>query len=393
MTKFKVLTFLGIITAIFMLTLNFTPKLHANEDISGSTWQFNDTIEFSGISGLGSAYQFTIDSTGYLEYEGVKTYFTQYVFVDGQSGASASVRYDSQTGSTTRIFWAYNGWQTGFGPGTKIHFDTATSVPDMAMIWLRYNATEIIVTIGDWTFNQQLNFTNDTTYLFTDLDFVCNGVLYDTIKVEDNKMFYINGNNELLAYSSGLWVNSQYRLIYINDANNNTEFINFMMEYAIVGNYLPVRVSGWFTFNDIPVSSAPIGTQLSVNISFACNNGVYSRLTIGTTNEGNTEIYFDNTKVYDTTNGWIDPVYQRIIISSAYISTDDYDLMLAVGVFAYEYTPTDDSFADIVFSIADVPFKTLSNLLSFSLFGVTFFAAVCSFFLVLLLAWLIKKVI
>ena len=370
---------------IYDNTKNNESTMGDSPNLSNTDWLFNDTITFSS-----SKLTINFSMTGHLIYGTEQIEVTNLLISTTQTYGLFNYNLSSPSSSSNLIYWAFKDqWGTKFGPGTILHITEGTYESNFYS-FLTTNATQISNVSGTWTFYQDLALLDTDTYEFTSLTFTALKRTYSSIKVTNGRMYY----GDTLVYDSGIWKNESLRLINFEVASTSQALLQFLTAHADKGDHLPIRVTGWFTFftENFNLTDLMIPNNYRFNLNFTTNSGFYDYFDIIIDSSSKVQIYFATTLVFDGTK-WIEPQNQYILITGTYLTPPDYAFIQRFGTFGYVQPPKDESFSDIVYSIADTPFKVLSNLLSVELFGVTFFTAVCGLLLVLVCVYVIKHLL
>ena len=208
----------------------------------------------------------------------------------------------------------------------------------------------------------------------------------------------------LLYSSNSYWVRSEYRYLIVNSITNTpSDFINFfLLNYTtFTSSTLIFSINGWYAFLPHPVLP---DTPLEINITFSSNNKIYNKILV---NSSRIEYIFynyaTNNVVYSdiaylqlagssSTIDWSNDNFRYLFISPAKINSITRTFMLSNGTFDYS-PPQTSSIKDLIFAFIDVPIRTLSSLLSFEVLGTAAFSIFCSFILVAIAIFVLKKVV
>lgn len=208
----------------------------------------------------------------------------------------------------------------------------------------------------------------------------------------------------LLYSSNSYWVRSEYRYLIVNSITNTpADFINFfLLNYTtFTSSTLIFSINGWYAFLPHPVLP---DTSLEINITFSSNNKIYNKILVNssrieyifynyaTNNVAYSDIVYLQLAGSSSTIDWSNDNFRYLFISPAKINSITRSFMLSNGTFDYS-PPQTSSIKDLIFAFIDVPIRTLSSLLSFEVLGTAAFSIFCSFILVALAIFVLKKVV
>lgn len=230
-------------------------------------------------------------------------------------------------------------------------------------------------------FNSQFNFSSNGQS-FSRLKFTFNGdtfyLYYDDLLVA----FQSRNSNDFIH-----WTNLKYsNITFDNSYPNDINAYYFIIRNFHLGSISVSDISGYYYFNE-----NPIGTNSSNNtfrFLFISNGELFNSLSI----LSNGSVLYDNQIVYNgDTNSWVNEKFRLININKTQIESEQMQILLSNGVFSYVDVNGDYEFSDVLFSIADIPVRIMSQLLDVSIFGVSLFTALCGIITILLVAFVIKK--
>lgn len=217
-----------------------------------------------------------------------------------------------------------------------------------------------------------------------DIPFESNNVHFSSITIGDTEIYY----DSLVVYQYGIWLNNSYNVISFNNAEFSSSTIReyFYQFYKRLPTEINVY-NNFFVFYDKVVFPDPHYRNISTSFTFVKGNDktIYKSLVFE-----ETYIKADNQMIYDIPN-WNTKNYQVLQFRNAEMSPEDVAYLTNFGYFTSTPTFEEYDFKDLLYTTADVPFKYLSNIFSFDLFGINLFVALTGIASLALLIIIIKR--
>lgn len=151
------------------------------------------------------------------------------------------------------------------------------------------------------------------------------------------------------------------------------------------GNNFVTMYNGYYT-----QSNFDIDNDYSVYGSMFINNNLYNEYSVFD-NSSWGELN-DDYRTYIVNNGMLEGD-NRILFNNVLIPIEIYDYMSVNGVFAYTYEPVNYTFGELIFNIIDAPIYMLSQLFSFTLFGIEFYIAFIGIVTIILICFIVRKIV
>nr|DAG73111.1 MAG TPA: hypothetical protein [Inoviridae sp.] len=217
-----------------------------------------------------------------------------------------------------------------------------------------------------------------------DIPFESNNIQFSSITIGDNEIYY----DSLIVYQYGIWPNNSYSVISFNNAQFSSPTIREVFyEYY---KRLPTEINvynNFFVFFEKVNFPDPQYRNISTSFTFVKGRDktIYKNLVFE-----ETYIKADNQIMYDAPY-WNTDKYQVLQFRNAEMSPEDLDYLTNFGYFTSVPTFDPYDFKDLLYTTADVPFKYLSNIFSFELFGINLFTALTGIASLALLIIIIKR--
>lgn len=339
--------------------------------------------------------------------------------VDNNQGNISYVSSSSSGSGATSVLVFTGGIWTDLSYSRVIFFPAISSGQSLikpAYDWLidctnPFNTTSLV---GSWYAN---NFIRPTTYDSTiDYDwygsFSIANVNYIRIRFFGTyQNFQIRAFTDtsdtfgtLLYSSNSYWVSYEYRYLIVNSITNTpADFIDFFLLNftTFTSSTLIFQINGWYAFIPHPVLPED---SLEINATFSSNSKIYNKILVSSSKiEYIFFNYATNNIVYSdvvylqlagssSTVDWTNDNFRYLYISPTKINSITRSFMYNNGTFDYS-PPQTSSIKDLIFAFVDIPIRTLSSLLSFEVLGTAAFSIFCSFILVTIAIFVLKKVI
>lgn len=221
--------------------------------------------------------------------------------------------------------------------------------------------------------------------------------------------YYTNGSTTIYHKSFSLntgmdWTDTGYEALHFYVSNQivltGTQLDVFSSVFTHEANPSVVTYDGYYTFYQ--------------NQSLLNNVGVTGYITFDNHIYFNMFHYKDNLfdyVVFQQSNSLVDengdklPLFltqstplsssvpSQIYMTNCMMSLRSAQRLESIGAFTYIADSHDSSFSDLFFNIADTPVQFLFSLMSFELFGVTFFYAFVGILTLIVIVFVIKKVV
>lgn len=209
------------------------------------------------------------------------------------------------------------------------------------------------------------------------------------------RYYFGGGNNEgttsgnIEPYRTIVYFNRPYYL------DRDTKH-RWDMYFTHEGNSYCSVYTGWYTMNNNYI--API-RNYQIFGNFIVNNNLYTSLQYTSDRGGAFEALLDdfNNDFYSSIYIWRDNQYQindkLIYFTDVMIPQTTMINLRANGVFAYAYEPVNYTFGEMIFNIIDAPIYMLSQLFSFTLFGIEFYIAFIGIVTIILICFIVRKIV
>lgn len=208
--------------------------------------------------------------------------------------------------------------------------------------------------------------------------------------------YYFGGGNQegttsgnIEPYRTIVYFNRPY---YLDRSTKNRWDMYFTHE----GNSYCNVYTGWYTMNNSYI--API-RNFQIFGNFIVNNNLYTSLQYTTDSGGYLEAHLDdfNNDFYSSIYIWRYNQYQindkLIYFTEVMIPQTTMINLRANGVFGYAYEPVNYTFGEMIFNIIDAPIYMLSQLFSFTLFGIEFYIAFIGIVTIILICFIVRKIV
>ena len=242
------------------------------------------------------------------------------------------------------------------------------------------------------------------------------GIFYDGTTfnriyfLKNDAYVVLNGINQSLLNSEEY---SIFKLTRVSTANYSNGLISLInRSFTIVssfGNYF----NGWFTFDIEPFSNGASYNNLTLDISFTSNNVSYNNLQILYDNIMGSVVGSIYYRILDTNGNairtdlvyeyslvpyiskWYDINYRQVYFDRQFINNNDFAFVDSLGIFAFisNNLNSDYTLTDMFWSLADIPYVTLRNLLGIEIFGTDLFIAFTSIISCILAIFILRKII
>lgn len=243
------------------------------------------------------------------------------------------------------------------------------------------------VTDYDLIINGSFEFKRETPLTIVpriDIPFESNNIQFSSITIGETEIYY----DSLVVYQNGIWLNNTFNVISFN----NAEFSSPTMREYFYQFYkrLPTEINvynNFFVFFEKVNSPDPQYRNISTSFTFVKGNDktIYKSLVFE-----NNYIKADNIVIYEIPD-WNNNNYQVLQFRNAEMSPEDVAYLTNFGYFTSVPTFEQYDFKDLLYTTADVPFKYLSNIFSFELFGINLFTALTGIASLALLIIIIKR--
>ena len=404
----------------------------------------------NATSGLGVVMP-TSDMVFYAIWEYIPNEFTIYFLGNGATGGlpptavivNEGTNYNITQGANTlyKTNYTFVGWNTNPNANTGLDYILVNSDTDLYAIWAPSGTTYYSITFngngatgGVLPNNQSVvsgityNLPSNTGGLFRNgyifLGWNTNSSATTTLSskvINSNTTFYaiwqeveamptmynvsflgngasggsvpqsqsvISGTNWQVIGNVGNLVKEGY--VFIGWNTNSSASVGLssvvvnddVVLYAIWEEVTGIALGRWYYFND-HINSA---TDFSLNVPFIVNGNLYHTIRY---DYNQSSLYFDDLLVYQ--GNWLYDNFRQVYFSESKCTLNQFTWLGANGSFVYIGDTEVYTFKDLMFSVADAPIKTLSGLLSFEVFGVNLFIAICSVITLALVIWVVKK--
>lgn len=241
-----------------------------------------------------------------------------------------------------------------------------------------------------------------------------NNLTFTKIKYLTGDLTYGNSIGDDIVYSNNTWVDDNYKNFYMPGIVESYRLGSFLATNLDISNREEnYFIKGYYYFNDSILVNELLDLTFLTDFSYihkgtiynsflpdynvVTNNGVVTKYVISlsyyNTNTKNSELllsgsYTSHSEYINTNDS-----SRQIYISPSLVNYDTYTWLNENGLWIYYNDSDNTDFGDLMLVFPDVVIHFLASVLSFDLFGIDVFTAICSILTVVLAVWLIRKLL
>lgn len=180
--------------------------------------------------------------------------------------------------------------------------------------------------------------------------------------------------------------------VTVGTSQPQNDYDFFSRIFTKTGNPLVEYYNGWYTFTSTPNYSFQLFGTINAN------NSLYNYIERNSSFEVVSKYYpplvtADNVTSYTLYGSSTWNTQQAVYLTYVLIPSNVYGQMSSDGTFNFIPPATTSEFKDLMFAIADTPFKMLADMFHFELLGIDLGIALLSILTLLLVVVVLKKII